>query len=112
MFVKKQLSQILTSEGFDVVDTAANGQEAIDKYKTLFPKIDLVTMDITMPVMEGIEALKHIMEFDKNAKVIMVSAIGKEDMVKQSLLLGARNYVVKPLDRKKVLDRVLKVLRK
>jgi two-component system, chemotaxis family, chemotaxis protein CheY len=112
MFVKKQLSQILGSEGFDVVDTAANGQEAIEKYKVLFPKIDLVTMDITMPVMEGIESLKHIMEFDKNAKVIMVSAIGKEDMVKQSLLLGAKNYIVKPLDRKKVLDRVLKVLRK
>lgn len=112
MFVRKQLSQILTSEGFDVVDVANNGQEAIDKYKNFFPKIDLVTMDITMPVMEGTEALKLIMEFDKNAKVIMVSAIGKEDMVKQSLLLGAKNYIVKPLDRKKVLDRVLKVLRK
>ena len=63
-------------------------------------------MDITMPKMDGITALEHIMAFDKNAKVVMVSALGKEELVKKSLLLGAKNYIVKPLDRKKVLERI------
>ncbi|MBN2440864.1 MAG: response regulator [Spirochaetales bacterium] len=110
MFVRKQIAQILTSEGFDVIDSAANGQEAVDKYKAHHPKVDLVTMDITMPVMNGIEALKGIIEHDKDAKVVMVSAIGKQEYVKKALLLGAKNYIVKPLNRKKVLVRVLKVL--
>ena len=110
MFVRKQIAQILTSEGFNVLDTAANGQEALDKYKSHHPKLDLVTMDITMPVMNGIESLKAILEFDKEAKVVMVSAIGKQEYVKKALLLGAKNYIVKPLNRKKVLVRVLKVL--
>lgn len=110
MFVRKQIAQILTSEGFNVLDTAANGQEALDKYKSHHPKLDLVTMDITMPVMNGIESLKAILEFDKEAKVVMVSAIGKQEYVKKALLLGAKNYIVKPLNRKKVLVRVLKAL--
>lgn len=110
MFVRKQIAQILTSEGFDVVDTAANGQEAFDKYKSHHPRVDLVTMDITMPVMNGIEALKAILDFDKGAKVVMVSAIGKQEYVKKALLIGAKNYIVKPLNRKKVLVRVLKAL--
>lgn len=112
MFVKKQISQILTSEGFDIVDTAANGLEGLEKYKELHPNVDLVTMDITMPQMDGVTALEKIMEFDKNAKVIMISALGKQDLVKKSLLLGAKNYIVKPLDRKKVLERVVMTLRK
>ncbi|HRS05308.1 MAG TPA: response regulator, partial [Treponema sp.] len=80
--------------------------------KELYPNIDLVTMDITMPVMDGVSALEKILEFDKNAVVIMVSALGKEDVVKKSLLLGAKSYIVKPLDRKKVLERVVSVLKK
>lgn len=107
MFVTKQIGQILTSEGFDVVGTAGDGEEGLEKYKQLFPNVDLVTMDITMPKMDGVTALEKIMEFDKNAKVIMISALGKQDLVKQSLLLGAKNYIVKPLDRKKVLERVV-----
>ena len=94
IFVRKQLSQILTSEQFEVIDQAGNGQEAIDKYKELFPKIDIVTMDITMPVMDGISALEKIIEFDKNAKIIMISALGKQELVKKALLLGAKNYIV------------------
>ncbi|HOJ98548.1 MAG: response regulator [Treponemataceae bacterium] len=112
MFVAKQINQILTSEGYEVVATAGDGEEAVEKYKELFPNIDLVTMDITMPKMDGITALEHIMNFDKNAKVIMISALGKQDLVKKSLLLGAKNYIVKPLDRKKVLERVAQVLKK
>jgi two-component system chemotaxis response regulator CheY len=112
MFVTKQIEQILTSEGFDVAATAVNGQDGLDKYKELFPKVDLVTMDITMPVMDGVSSLEKIIEFDKDAKIIMISALGKQDLVKKSLLLGAKNYIVKPLDRKKVLERVLMTLKK
>ena len=106
MFVAKQLGQILTSEGSEVVATAADGKEGVDKYKELAPNVDLVTMDMTMPRMDGITALEQIMTFDKNAKVVMISALGKEELVKKSLLLGAKNYIIKPLDRKKVLERI------
>lgn len=112
MFIAKQLGQILTSAGFDVVATAANGEEAIEKYKELHPKLDLVTMDITMPKMDGVTALEKIIEFDKEATVIMISALGKNDLVKDSLMKGAKNYIVKPLDRKKVLERILMALKK
>jgi len=112
MFVTKQIEQILTSEGFDVAATAVNGQDGLDKYKELYPNCDLITLDITMPVMDGVTALEKIIEFDKDAKIIMISALGKQDLVKKSLLLGAKNYIVKPLDRKKVLERVLMTLKK
>jgi two-component system chemotaxis response regulator CheY len=94
------------------VGTASDGALGLEKYKELHPDIDLVTMDITMPVMDGISALEKILEFDKNACVIMVSALGKEDIVKKSLLMGAKSYIVKPLDRKKVLERVVSVLKR
>jgi len=106
MFIAKQIGQILTSEGFEVVGTAENGLDGLEKYKELFPNVDLVTMDITMPKMDGVTALEKIIEFDKDACIIMISALGKQDLVKKSLLLGAKNYIVKPLDRKKVLERV------
>jgi two-component system chemotaxis response regulator CheY len=112
MFIAKQLGQIFTSEGFEVADTAADGAQGVEKYKELYPNIDLVTMDITMPVMDGVSALEKILEFDKEAKVIMVSALGKEDVVKKSLLMGAKSYIVKPLDRKKVLERAVSVLKR
>jgi two-component system chemotaxis response regulator CheY len=112
MFIAKQLGQIFTSEGFEVAATAADGAQGVEKYKELHPNIDLVTMDITMPVMDGVSALEKILEFDKEACVIMVSALGKEDVVKKSLLMGAKSYIVKPLDRKKVLERVVSVLKR
>ncbi len=112
MFVSKQITQILTSEGFDVIATAADGEEGVERYKELHPNIDLVTMDITMPKMDGVTALEKIIEFDKNAKVVMISALGKQDLVKQSLMLGAKNYIVKPLDRQKVLERIVSTLKK
>jgi two-component system chemotaxis response regulator CheY len=112
MFIAKQLGQIFTSEGFEVAGTAADGAQGVEKYKELYPNIDLVTMDITMPVMDGVSALEKILEFDKEACVIMVSALGKEDVVKKSLMMGAKSYIVKPLDRKKVLERVVSVLKR
>ena len=112
MFVTKQIGQILTSEGFDVVGTAADGEAGLEKYKELFPNVDFVTMDITMPKMDGVTALEKIVEFDPEARVIMVSALGKQDLVKDALIKGAKNYIVKPLDREKVLERVLMSLKK
>ena len=106
MFIAKQITQYLTSEGFNIVGTAGDGAEAIEKYKELFPNVDLVTMDITMPNVDGISALEQILEFDSNACVVMISALGKQDLVKKALLLGAKNYIVKPLDREKVLERI------
>ncbi|TVR32098.1 MAG: response regulator [Spirochaetaceae bacterium] len=111
MFVAKQLSQILTSAGFEVVGTAADGQAGVEKFKELHPKVDLVTMDITMPRMDGVTALQQIMDFDKDARVVMISALGKNDLVKNSLMIGAKNYIVKPLDRQKVLERILHSLK-
>lgn len=112
MFVTKQIGQILSSEGFDIVATAGDGEEGVEKYKELFPNVDLVTMDITMPKMDGVTALEKIIEFDPKAKVIMISALGKQDLVKNALVKGAKNYIVKPLDREKVLERVLACLKK
>ncbi|MCH5149926.1 MAG: response regulator [Spirochaetales bacterium] len=112
IFVKKQLQQILLSQDYEVVDSAGDGEEAIEKYKEHYPNIDLVTMDITMPKMDGITALEQIMAFDKNARVVMISALGKEELVKKALLSGAKNFIIKPLDRVKVLERLASVVRK
>jgi two-component system chemotaxis response regulator CheY len=111
MFIVKQLSQILTSSGFAIAGSAADGEEGLQKYKELYPKVDLVTLDITMPRMDGVTTLGKIMEFDGKANVIMVTALGRQDLVKKALLTGARNYIVKPLDRRKVLERVEMVVR-
>ncbi len=109
VFTVKQLTQIFTSEGFNIIDTAADGEEAVIKYKNHYPNIDIVTLDITMPKMDGITCLSNIMEFDKNARVIMISALGKEQLVKDCLIKGAKTFIVKPLDRAKVLQRVMSV---
>jgi two-component system, chemotaxis family, chemotaxis protein CheY len=111
VFIAKQLSKILTSEGFDMADTAIDGIQGVTMYKALYPNIDLVTLDITMPRLDGVSALEQILEFDKQAKVIMVSALGSEDIVKKCIVMGAKNYIVKPLDRSKVLERVITVLK-
>lgn len=111
MFVTKQISQILTSEGFEVVATASDGLVGLEKYKELYPNVDFVTMDITMPKMDGVTSLEKIIEFDKEAKVIMISALGKQDLVKKALLIGAKNYIVKPLDRVKVLERIIQSIK-
>lgn len=112
VFVTKQISQILGSEGYEIVGTAGDGFEGVQKYKELCPNVDLVTMDITMPKMDGITALEQIMEFDKNARVVMITALGKGELVKKAILMGAKNYIIKPLDRKSVLERVATILSK
>ncbi len=109
LFIAKQLGQILASEGYEVQAIAADGKEGLDKYMDLSPNVDLVTMDITMPRMDGLTSLEKILEFDKNARVVVISALGKEDLVKKALMAGAKNFIVKPLDRNKVLERLRSV---
>lgn len=111
MFVTKQITQILTSEGFEIAGTATDGAQGLEKYKEVYPNVDVVTMDITMPNMDGVTALEKILEFDKEARVVMISALGKQDLVKKSLMMGAKNYIVKPLDRAKVLERITQSLK-
>lgn len=103
-FMRLMLKQMLSQNGFEVVGEAENGEVAVDKYKEFKP--DIVTMDITMPNLNGIDALKMIMEFDSNAKVIMISAMGQEKMVRESIVCGAKSFVVKPFKE----DQVIKIL--
>lgn len=110
IFVVKQLRKILEAENFEIIDTAEDGEVGYEKYRKLFPNVDVVTMDITMPKMDGISSLEKIIEFDKNAKIIIISALGKEDLVKKALISGAKNYIVKPLDQTKVIDKIKSVL--
>lgn len=93
-FMRLSIKTMLTRNEFEVVGEAENGIKAIEMYQVLKP--DIVTMDITMPQMEGIEALEQIIKIDPNANVIMVSALGQETKVKQAILLGAKGFIVKP----------------
>lgn len=95
LIIRKKLTKILEKLGHEVVYEATNGQEAINAYKEYKP--DLVTMDITMPDMDGITAVKHIIETDNNAKIIMVTSHGQEDMVIKSIQAGAVGYMLKPI---------------
>jgi len=108
LFMRTLLKNILFSGGHAIVGEAGDGDEAIEKYKELKP--DLVTMDVVMPKMNGIEALKAIKAFDPNAKVIMCTAVGQEQMVKLAIKSGARGYVVKPFQAPKVLEEIKNVL--
>jgi len=103
-FMRMMLKDILQKNGHTVIGEAANGSEAIARYKELGP--DLVTMDITMPVMEGIEAVKQIKEADPKAKIIMCSAMGQQAMVVQAIQAGAKDFIVKPFQPDRVLESI------
>ena len=104
IFVQHQMKKILSAEGFEIVDTAVHGREAVDKYRALYPDIDIVTMDVTMPGMHGVEAMNEIKKIDPDACVVIVSALGKTDLMKQALLDGAAHYLVKPIEKEKLLQ--------
>ncbi len=106
-FMRATLKDVMTKGGFEVVGEAVNGKEAIDKYKTLKP--DIVTMDITMPEMDGLEALKAIVSLNADAKVIMVSAIGQQANVLQAVKTGAKDFIVKPFQPDRIIDALTKV---
>ncbi len=101
MFMRNSLKIILERNDIEVVGMAGNGLEAISQYKALKP--DVVTMDITMPEMDGLEALKEIIKLDKAAKVVMITAVGKEETVREAVVNGARNFIVKPFQEEKVI---------
>jgi len=94
--IRMVIKQILTRHGFQVAGEAGNGREALEKYKELKP--DAVTMDIIMPEVDGIQGLKEILAFDKQAKVIMISAIDQHDSLTDAIRNGATDYVVKPFE--------------
>lgn len=94
--VRMVVSQILKRNGYQVIGEATNGREALEKYKALKP--DAVTMDITMPEVDGIQGLKDIIAYDKQAKVIMISALDQHDALAEAIRNGATDYVVKPFE--------------
>jgi len=106
-FMVKVLEDIFVGEGYQVF-TASNGEEALRIYEDLMP--DLVTLDVVMPGMDGIAVLRRLKEVDPAAKVVMVSAVGLEAKIMEAFRLGARNYVLKPFEREKVLVAARKVL--
>lgn len=106
-FMRLTLKKLLSENGFDVVAEAENGVVAVDKYKEYKP--DIVTMDITMPEMSGIEALKKIIESDPEAKVIIVSAMGQEHLVREAIVCGAKSFVVKPFKPENFMKVISKV---
>lgn len=106
-FMRLAIKNVLEKSEFKVVADAKDGNEGIEKYIEFRP--DIVTMDITMPDMSGIEALKKIREFDPNAKVVMISAMGQEMMVKEAILNGAKNFIVKPYKEEHIIQTLLKV---
>lgn len=106
-FMRMRMTKLLTDNGFEV-DEAENGADAVSKYQNEKP--DLVLMDITMPIMDGIEALKKIKEADANANVIMCSAIGQQAMVIEALKAGAKDFIVKPFQPDRIMESVKRVL--
>lgn len=101
-FMRAALKQMLLRNGYEIVGEAENGNQAFEQYKVLKP--DIVTMDITMPECSGIEAVKLIKKFDERAKVVMISAMGQESMVIESVMAGAKSFIVKPFVEEKVME--------
>ena len=107
-FMRMMIKDILTKNGYNVAGEAENGAKAVEKYQEIKP--DLVLMDITMPEMDGIQALKKIKEQDSSALVIMCSAMGQQAMVIESIQAGAKDFIVKPFQADRVIEAVKKVV--
>lgn len=107
-FMRMMIKDILTKNGFNIAEEASDGSEAIEKFKETSP--DLVMLDITMPEMDGITALKEIKKYDSGAKVIMCSAMGQQAMVIDAIQAGAQDFIVKPFQADRVMEAIKKVL--
>lgn len=107
-FMRMMLKDILSKAGHTVVGEAVNGREALEKYKEL--KLDFVTMDITMPDVDGLQGLKNIKAVDSNARVVMCSAMGQQIMVIEAIQAGAKDFIVKPFQVDRVLEAINKAL--
>lgn len=111
-FITKQLEAMLTEDGYKVVGKAHNGEDAISMYKEMFPDIDLVTLDVTMPKMDGVTTLEHLLAFDKDACIVIISSLITDSIIKKALALGARNFITKPIQSEKALPRLRNATRK
>jgi len=107
-FMRMMIKDILTKNGYNVAGEAENGVKAVEKYKETNP--DLVLMDITMPEMDGIQALREIKKVNSGALVIMCSAMGQQAMVIESIQAGAKDFIVKPFQAERVIEAVKKVV--
>ena len=108
-FMRMSLKMMIEKNGFKVVGEAATGVEGVNQYKKLNP--DLVTMDITMPEMDGIQALKELKKINNNAKVVIISAIGQETRIKEAIVGGAAGFIVKPFKPDHVIKTLEKILK-
>ena len=108
IFMRTKLKDIFIAAGYEVVGEATTGEEVVELYIKLRP--DIVTMDIVMPEKTGLDALKEIIEYDSNAKVVLCSALDQESILIDALKLGAKNYITKPIDPKAVIDAIKKTL--
>lgn len=106
-FMRLSLRTVLEKNGYTVIGEAENGQKAIVKFVDLKP--DIITMDITMPDMDGVTALKEIMKIDKDAKVVMISAMGQESKVREAVVAGAKSFIVKPFKDEHILKTLSKL---
>ena len=107
-FMRMNLKNILEKQDHKIIDEAENGKQGFESYKENQP--DLVTMDITMPVMGGIEAVRKIMAFDTDAKVIMCSAMGQQSLVIEAIEAGAKDFIVKPFNKKRITEAINKIV--
>lgn len=108
LFMRVTLKNMLTANGYEVVGEAVNGQDAVEKYAATLP--DLVLMDITMPVMDGIMACKTIRATYADAKIVMCTAMGQKNMVIEAIQAGAKDFIVKPFKSERVLESIQKIL--
>jgi two-component system chemotaxis response regulator CheY len=107
LYMRKLIGSILTNAGYEIVGEAGDATEALDKFKQVNP--DLVTMDIIMPEdrgMNAMRAVKQMVQLESNVKVIMVSALGQEEFIKEALEAGAKDFIVKPFDEAKVVEKI------
>jgi two-component system chemotaxis response regulator CheY len=105
---RKMLRNILESNGHEIVDEAVNGQDGVQKFQALKP--DVITLDITMPIVDGVEALKMIKALDSNSKVIMVTAAGQKNKMIDCIKAGANEFLTKPFDQQEILDVIAKMV--
>ena len=106
-FMRISIKNMLTKNGYEVVGEAENGAAGVELYKELHP--DVVTMDITMPEMSGLDALKEITKIDPQAKIVMVSAMGQEAMVREAIVSGAKGFIVKPFKEDGIIAAIKKL---
>ena len=108
LFMRVTLKNILTKNGYEIAGEASNGKESVELYQKTQP--DLVTMDITMPEMDGISAVREIKKNDPNATIIMCTAMGQKNMVMEAVAAGAKDFIVKPFQPEKVIEAVQKLI--